>query len=372
MENVSLDAYKDPRWQILDPARDPENADDYLRAAVAWHFGEETGSVFWLQRAEKLDFDPLTDVKTYEDLEMFPNVVDELRHVPVEDLVPRGYGPNPPAPKVFETGGTTGSPKRVVMTPDWIEAAAERMMRGAQFGGREPGNILAAVPTGPHKIGTFYDYVVPRLNIVKFSVDVDPRWVKKLIANQRNDQVEAYMEHVLDQIEDVLTSQRVSTLVITPPLLRACAWRARLRELINAKVELILWGGAHLTTADRLELENEHFPDVKLLSRYSSALILEGARERPGTPRDEDLIYDPRSPVVTFRVVDPSTGRNVEYGQRGQVVMSHVSRCMFLPNNAERDSAIRVAGVVGQIGDSVSAPRPLLTFGGETVIEGIY
>ncbi|MFL6117949.1 MAG: phenazine antibiotic biosynthesis protein [Catenulispora sp.] len=361
----------DPRWAILDPARDPDDPDAYLRAAVAWHFGPDTGSAFWLRRAEKLDFDPIAEIKTYADLAKFPNVVDELRHIPVEDLIPRGYGPNPPAPKVFETGGTTGAPKRVVLMPDWIEAAVERMLHGSQFGGRAPANILAAVPTGPHKIGMFYDYLVPRLNVIKFSIDVDPRWVKKLIARGREDQVKIYVEHILDQIEDVLDSQSVGTLVITPPLLRAAADRPRLRELINAKVEVVFWGGAHMTTEERLALA-ARLPDVRLVSRYSSALILEGAKERPGVPAEQDIIYDPRSPIVTFRVIDPATGSEVGYGERGQVVMNHVSRGMFLPNNAERDSALRVPGLPGQIGDSVSAPRPLLVFGGEKAIEGIY
>jgi phenylacetate-coenzyme A ligase PaaK-like adenylate-forming protein len=366
------DSDKDPRWQILDPARQPDDPEVYLRAAVAWHFSPETGSPFWLRRVRRLDFDPLTDVRSYADLAKFPNIVDELRDVPVEDLIPRGYGPNPPAPKVFETGGTTGAPKRVVLMPDWIDAAVERMLHGAQFGGRAPANILAAVPTGPHKIGVFYDFLVPRLNVVKFSIDVDPRWVKKLIAKGRDDQVKAYVEHILDQIEHLLSSQSVGTLVITPPLLQACAQRARLRELINSKVELVFWGGAHMDIEQRLELENRHFPNVKLVSRYSSALILEGAGERPGVDRAEEIIYDPRSPVVTFRVIDPATGDEVAYGERGQVVMSHISRGMFLPNNAERDSAIRVPALPGRIGDAVSAPRPLLVFGGERAIEGIY
>jgi hypothetical protein len=32
----------------------------------------------------------------------------------------------------------------------------------------------------------------------------------------------------------------------------------------------------------------------------------------------------------------------VPYGARGQVVMNHISKAMFLPNNLERDTAIRV------------------------------
>lgn len=362
----------DDQWRILDPSVEPENPEEYLQTAVRWHFGEETGSPFWLRRAATLGFDPVEKIRGYADLALFPNIVDELRHVPVEDMIPRGYGPTPPAPRVFETGGTTGAPKRIILMPDWIDSAVQRMIKGPQFAGRRSSNILVATPTGPHKIGCFYDYVVPLLNIVKFSIDIDPRWVKKLISRGETDQVLAYVEHVLDQIEDVLASQDIGLLVITPPLLRACAGRPRLAELINAKVDLVFWGGAHMTVDERFELQHEHFPKVRMLSRYSSALILEGARERAGVDPDEDIVYDPRSPIVTFRVIDPATGRPVPYGSRGQVVMNHVSKGMFLPNNLERDTAVRVEGLAGQIGDSVSAPKPVDTFGGEKVIEGIY
>jgi phenylacetate-coenzyme A ligase PaaK-like adenylate-forming protein len=362
----------DKRWAILDPAGDPGDPGEYLRAAVEWHFGEETGSPFWLERAKHLDFSPLHDVRTYEDLALFPNVADELRDVPVESLIPRGYGPNPPAPRVFETGGTTGAPKRVIMMPDWLEASIDRMMAGPQFAGRPPANILVAAPTGPHKIGSMYDYVVARQNMVKFTIDLDPRWVKKLISQGMTDQAAAYVEHVLDQIEHVLASQDVGLLVTTPALLSACARRPRLAELINAKVQLVFWGGASMGPDQRFELMYVHFPKVRMTSRYNSALILDGAKERAGTSPDDEIAYDPRSPVVTFRVVDPETRAPVDYGQRGQVVMNHLSKGWFLPNNLERDTAIRIEGSAGQIGDSVAGPKPVAEFGGERVIEGIY
>ncbi|NEA46347.1 phenazine antibiotic biosynthesis protein [Streptomyces sp. SID10815] len=359
-------------WQLLDPSLDPSDPDAYLRTAIRWHFGPETGSPFWLRRVGRLDFDPLTDVRTYDDLRLFPNVVDELRTVPVEDLIPRGYGPRPPAPRVFESGGTTGAPKRAIFMPDWIADAVDRMLRGPQFAGREPSNMLVLTPTGPHKIGCMYDYIAERQNTVKFCIDMDPRWVKKIIADKQAEQAEAYLEHILDQAEHILATQRIGLLVTTPPVLRACARRPRLVELINAKVELIFWGGAHMTVDERFVLRHEHFPNVRMISRYGSLMILESATERPGLSPDEDIVYDPRSPVVTFRVVDPETGRPVEYGERGQIVMNHVSKGMFLPNNAERDTVIRVPGRTGQIGDSVSSPAPLDSFNGEKVIEGVY
>jgi hypothetical protein len=62
----------------------------------------------------------------------------------------------------------------------------------------------------------------------------------------------------------------------------------------------------------------------------------------------------------------------VPYGQLGQVVMNHVSKGMFLPNNLERDMAIRMPGPTAQFSDSVSTVRPVATFEGEAVIEGVY
>jgi hypothetical protein len=78
-----------PRCRLQDPQA-------YLLAVLQWHFGPDTGSTYWLKRAKALDFDPLTDVNTFADLTLFPNIVDELRDVPVRDLVPAGYGADAP------------------------------------------------------------------------------------------------------------------------------------------------------------------------------------------------------------------------------------------------------------------------------------
>jgi hypothetical protein len=51
--------------------------------------------------------------------------------------------------------------------------------------------------------------------------------------------------------------------------------------------------------------------------------------------------------------------------------MNHTSKGMFIPHNLERDTAIRVPGPDGQVGDSLSDVKPVETFAGETVIEGV-
>jgi hypothetical protein len=66
-----------------------------------------------------LTFEPLTDLKTFENLALFPNIVDELRDVPVHVVVPKGYGRRLRTAAVFESGGPTVGPKRVIIMPNW-------------------------------------------------------------------------------------------------------------------------------------------------------------------------------------------------------------------------------------------------------------
>ncbi|MEM8681596.1 MAG: hypothetical protein AAGF97_19795, partial [Planctomycetota bacterium] len=102
--------------QQLDQAK--TDLDAHTREIVRWHFSEETGCPFWLERKAELSFDPLAEVNTYEDLQKFPAFEDEwLRGGPVRRWVPRAYADRPTY--VFETGGTTGIPKSRIVIDDF-------------------------------------------------------------------------------------------------------------------------------------------------------------------------------------------------------------------------------------------------------------
>lgn len=348
------------------PVDEPEA---YLRAAMAWHFGEETGSPFWLRTVRTLDFDPLTDVESFADLRLFPNLVNELRGAPVEDLVPRGYGSSPPPPRIFESGGTTGAPKRTVQMPDWIAQVVQWQTEDFATGGFVPGRgFLCLMPSGPHGVGYFSRLVSERLGAVFHAVDIDPRWVKKIAARNAVTEVAAYVDHVIEQAVFVLQTQNVANLHTTPPLLEAIARNDRVVELVNDKIRYLLLSGAHVD-ADTLDLLREMFPNTTITVAFGSTMVLSQAITRTV---GESFVFDPRTPYVVFRVVDPDTGEQVPYGQRGQVVMNHISKGMFIPSNLERDLAIRMPGPAGQLSDSVSEVRPVTTFEGEAVIEGVY
>jgi phenylacetate-coenzyme A ligase PaaK-like adenylate-forming protein len=358
-------------FSLLDVPRSVpiEEPEAFLRAAMRWHFGEDSGCPFWLRTARTLDFNPLTDIETFADLRLFPKLVNELRGVPVEDLIPRGYGSVPPVPQIFESGGTTGAPKRTVQMPDWIAQIVQWQTEDFATGGFVAGQgFLCLMPSGPHGVGYFSRLVSERLGAAFHAIDIDPRWVKKVAARNAAGEVAAYVDHVLEQAVFVLQTQNVANLHTTPPLLEAIARNDRVVDLVNDKIRYLLLSGAHVD-ADTLDLLRDIFPNTTITMAFGSTMVLSQAVTRAD---GDAFIFDPRTPYVVFWVVDPDTGEQVPYGQQGRVVMNHISKGMFIPNNLERDLAIRMPGPAGELSDSVSAVRPVTTFEGEAVIEGVY
>lgn len=348
------------------------DADDLVRDAVRWHFSPETGSKFWLDRLPHLGFDPIESVHTWEDLTRFPNVVNDLRDVRVEDLIPRGlsvediYG-------VYESGATTGAPKRVLCTSEWMDRWIAFSVAGFRARGQEPGgNWLAAMPTGPHIFGAALKEQAHRGGGLLFTIDMDPRWVKKCIAEGNAAIAGDYARHLVAQTEYLLQTQDCEVMVITPPLLERIAQDPKLVDLINSKVRYIQWGGVHMDTDTRQLFRTEVFPTITLQGGYGSTMVLGGSMERQGLRDDQPCVFDPLGPFISFSVVHPETLRPVSYGERGQVVMNLVSKGMFLPNNLERDMAIRCEPLPGMPGDSVADVGPLMTFESGAVIEGVY
>ncbi|RFU86788.1 phenazine antibiotic biosynthesis protein [Streptomyces triticagri] len=359
--------------------------DQFVRAAMQWHFSPETGSPYWLHRAGSLGFDPRTDVRTHADLALFPNVAGELRDVPAQDLIPRGYGSRPDVVGVYESGGTTGAPKRVVLLRDWLDRMLAWSNEQLDAHGFPRGlNWLGTVPSGPHIVGEYFRRSAATHGTHGFTVDLDPRWVKRLIAEGRGKEAGAYAEHIVDQAAEVLRSQDIGVLTITPPLLERLAARDELVELVNKKVRAIRWGGTQLDPDTRDLYRDEIFPDTVFSGNYGSTMILGFAGERPGLGPDDPCVFDTLSPFVTFEVVDPEAdgtdgtggayGINepVPYGSRGRVVAHHVSASFLLPNNLERDTAIRVPALGEGPGDAVADIAPVTEFENETVIEGVY
>jgi hypothetical protein len=346
-----------------------EQADEHVRAMMRWHFDPATGSRFWLERRDRLGFDPIEDVRSVDDLLKFPNLVDELRDVPVEHLIPRGIDAAEKPFAVYESGGTSGAPKRFVMFENWFDQYME--WENSHYSADGEGNALAVAPSGPHMLGDYSKRIAQARGGIRFSIDLDPRWVKHLIATGDTAGAAAYVDHLIEQAELVLRSQDIAFLITTPPLLARMAERSSTRALIEEKVRLVIWTGAHMDLDALDYLSSEIFPKTQFRGSYGSTSVLSGTVQRPAPEGTGDVLFDSYAPYVIYRVVDPATGRPADFGSEGAVVMNHLTRYGLVPNSLERDLATREPSPTGA-GDSLRNIHPVAEMDGQKMIEGVY
>lgn len=348
------------------------NFQQHIVDMMNWHFSPITGSPFWLEMRSQLDFDPVKDIRTFVDLSLFPDISNTLREVAVEDLQPKGLNDADLA-GIFESGGTTGKAKRVVAYEEWLTQLVNWRLEGlAHFPENRPKNTLAIIPSGPHIVGAINLRRARALGGHCFTVDLDPRWVKKLIQRGDTDSVKSYVEHLIDQAEPIITTQSLAYLIATPPLLEAIARRRSLAERLNQTLEMITWGGTHMD-ADTLDyLKVSVFPNVTITASYGSTMILSEAKARIDQNYKGSPIFDSYAPYVLLEVVDLKSRIPVSYHERGRVVMNHLSKFALFPNILERDTAVRLPTLNDAPGVAVSDIKPVASVEGHVVIEGVY
>ena len=185
IENVVIIGSGPAAWTgAIDAARAAlEQLDAHTRDIVQWHFHESTGCPFWLEVGAKLDFDPLQEINTFDDLKRFELFQDEwLRGGPVRRWVPKPYADRPTY--VFETGGTTGIPKSRIAIDDFridyslfSETLPDEYFPLAS-------NWLMLGPSGPRRLRLAVEHLAQVRGGISFCIDLDPRWVIKLIKKE--------------------------------------------------------------------------------------------------------------------------------------------------------------------------------------------
>ena len=346
-----------------------EALDAWAREVVAWHFDPATGCPFWLERARQLDFDPRKDVKRYEDLDRFGMFEDEwLRGGPVQRWVPKGLAGKPVY--VFETGGSTGVPKARIsiddfridyeMFSDTIPDAA--FPRGADW--------LSIGPSGPRRLRLAVEHLAQHRGGICFMLDLDPRWVIKLLKWQEMDMFEKYKKHVIDQAVVLLKAHpTIKCLFTTPKLLEALCERVSLKA---HGITGIFCGGTEMTPQFHRFAVEELLEGAYFAATYGNTLMGLATHK----PREDggpwDIIYYPPAPRAMMEVVDPDRPeRVVEYGRTGRVRLTTLTREFFMPRFLERDEAEREPPCDLYPWDGVKNVRPFSRFQ-STVVEGVY
>ena len=346
-----------------------EQLDAHVREIVRWHFSPDTGAPFWLDWASKAGWDPIRKIHSFADLLQFPHFQDEwLRDLPNEVWAPKAFHGRPF--NIFETGGTTGMPKQRIGWEDYKVDYSEfsEKLSDAHF----PRNHywLMMGPTGPRRLRLAIEHLANVRGCSCYFIDLDPRWVKKVISAKQFEQARAYMDHVVEQAVIILKHRKVSGLFTTPKLLEALGEKINLWE---AGIRGVFCGGTTMAPQYvRFLIEEVLENRIGFYPTYGNTLMGLAASV-PLRPEDKfSITYYPPQPRAVLRVVDPNqTSQLKGYGEWGRVELTTLTKEFFMPRFLERDEAIRCAPRAPYAWDGVAEVRP---FGAmeKTIVEGVY
>lgn len=343
--------------------------DEQVRQTIQWHFSPETGCPFWLDWAAKAGWDPRQRVHGFADLALFGNFQDEwLRGGPVRRWVPRGLAGRPVY--VFETGGSTGIPKSRIQIEDFRldyeqfsrTLSDEDFPKGADW--------LMLGPSGPRRLRLAVEHLCQHRGGICFCVDLDPRWVIKLLKRGEVHEANLYKQHCIDQALTILRAHDgIRCMFATPKLLESLCEKIDLKKI---GIRGIFCGGTEMTPQFYRMAREELAPGIGFVPTYGNTLM--GlACHKPFDPADNyEIIYHAPQPRAVLEVVDPKGGESfVEYGQVGRVRLTTLTRETFIPRFMERDEAIRRPPCAQYPWDGVGNVRPFSGMGAG-VVEGVY
>jgi hypothetical protein len=351
----------------INSSREALNA--WVRELMQWHFSPATGCPFWLRFAQNLDWDPRSEIQSYGDLDRFGFFEDEwLRGGDIRQWVPKGFAGRPVY--TFETGGSTGVPKSRISIEDFrldYEAFSETLPEEAFPKGAD---WLSLGPTGPRRLRLAVEHLAQFRGGICFMVDLDPRWVIKLIKMGEMQMAERYKQHVIEQaLTQLRAHHNIQCMFTTPKLLEALCEKVSLKKL---GIKGVFCGGTEMTPQFHRFAVEELLEGAYFAATYGNTLM--GlAVHKPRVPEDNwAIIYYPPSPRAMIEVVDiDQPERLVEYGQTGRVRLTTLTREFFMPRFLERDEAEREPPCDLYPWDGVRNVRPFTRFQG-SVVEGVY
>jgi phenylacetate-coenzyme A ligase PaaK-like adenylate-forming protein len=348
--------------------------DAWVRELMQWHFSPETGCTFWLEWAAQAGWDPRQDVQSFDDLGRFGLFEDEwLRGGPVRRWVPKAYQDRPIS--VFETGGTTGVPKSRINIEDfrldyeWFGRTLpeEFFPHGA--------NWLHVGPSGPRRLRLAVEHLAQHRGGICFMVDLDPRWVIKLINKGWAEHLQAYKDHVIDQAVTLLgAGHEIKCLFTTPKLLEALALRLdKMGTTIRkAGITGIFSGGTEFTPQWNRFAHEELLDGAYMTPTYGNTLMGLAPSAPSSAENGYKIAYYAPQPRAVVEVVDfDDPHKVVEYGETGRVKLTTLTKEFFMPGFLERDEGEREPPYAAYPWDGVSGVRPYRGFAATTTV-GVY
>ena len=159
--------------------------DAHVREIIAWHFSPETGCPFWLDWAKQAGWDPAPEVQVVRRPRRAGSRISRMNGCATSS--PRSgcrrisraaptTSSRPAAPPACPSSASAGTITRPTTRSSPAKLADEHFPRGAAW--------LMVGPTGPRRLRLAIEHLANFRGSPCYFVDLDPRWVKKVIARE--------------------------------------------------------------------------------------------------------------------------------------------------------------------------------------------
>jgi len=293
--------------------------------------------------------------------------------------VPKGLADKPVY--VFETGGTTGVPKSRVAVEDF-------RIDYSLFSDTLPGkyfplgsNWLMLGPSGPRRLRLAVEHLAQHRGGICFCIDLDPRWVIKLIKKGWMEHLEAYKQHCIDQALTILgAGHDIKCMFGTPKLIESLclALEERGSSLKETGITGIFSGGTEFTPQWTRFCVEELFggpPEVSgiyMTPTYGNTLMGLACSKPVNAAEGYKISYYAPQPRAVVEVVDfDDTNRVVGFGQTGRAKLTTLTKEFFMPGFLERDEGEREPPCQEFPWDGISGTRPFRRLAEATTV-GVY
>jgi thienamycin biosynthesis protein ThnN len=321
----------------------------YLVPILASHFDPQRGAPYWSRRKREL---PGAQSAVINSLEQFKQhfalrnrteqaqYEEHLRHLPIEEFIPRSALENGGWLWASETGGTTGIAKRGTWGSRYWSRILEFSNEFLDLHGVERNrNWLYIGPTGPHTTGRLMISIAENRGGRIFSIDLDPRIVRVYLREGDTAAVERYVRHIWEQVDPIIRHQDIGVMFCTATLLEM------LPRYVDAallkKVGAVVHAGLAMSRDTHRYLREELFAHRPVVGIYGTS-VSGISYQKPYEPQDDYRInYIPCQPYVVLEAIDEH-GELVGYGEEGDVRCFRFTEDQLIPGFVERDKAVRV------------------------------
>jgi acyl-coenzyme A synthetase/AMP-(fatty) acid ligase len=232
-------------------------------------------------------------------------------------------------------------------------------------------------PSGPRRLRLAVEHLAQYRGGICFCIDLDPRWVVKLINKRWMEHLEAYKQHCIDQALTVLKAGHdVKCMFTTPKLLEslAAALEKQGKSIKDTGITGIFSGGTEFTPQFTRFAVEELLDNgaVYMTPTYGNTLMGLACSKPVGPEDGYKISYYAPQPRAAIQVVDFNDyNKVVDYGQTGRVLLTTLTKEFFMPRFPERDEGEREPPYAKFPWDGVSGVRPFHELAATTTV-GVY